>query len=565
MSNFSYPLFLELNRHGRFIIILDGFDEMKHAMSFQHFRVMMNEFKGLIVKNSKVLILGRPSIFTSEDEQQSVLSGTRKLGDKEIRSVELAKYDQIDVANFDNDQLSKFVGKYLDHLFEEKREEISDDIDDEFVARRKLEIVNQPDTDLIAKPVHARMLCTIAISTTDDLSSINRFALYNTFLEMFYEREMEKKSRQDINSSIRVDFIESLSWSLWKKRGANGFTYEDIESLAKPTVTEQAHYQDILRELVIGSVFERKAEGYYYFSHRSFQEYYVAEYLSKKKLFSSDEVRSLLESISSEIIQFIEESARAEQSTSNIFLALNLYTGDISVTLIEFLRLYFKNRSMKFIELSPWQAFIKAYSYDVTKSGATGEHLSLINEVKASIVLGYALNMGNATQVTAWTNFFVSTLVGECARLIDAADIHQNKLKTNVALTARQSFWIKIALESITPLITASNEVTKLRFDHLEFINSLLASLEGRVDPIGISYTALDGPIDVSIDLLDSNLLPYLTRDSDPKLHLELSSFKKKHRNFWRCKPTVAQFVHVETVKERREIIKLPAKRNRTT
>lgn len=34
VSGFTYPLFLEFNRLGRFLIILDGFDEMKHAMSF---------------------------------------------------------------------------------------------------------------------------------------------------------------------------------------------------------------------------------------------------------------------------------------------------------------------------------------------------------------------------------------------------------------------------------------------------------------------------------------------------------------------------------------------------
>lgn len=56
-------------------IVLDGFDEMKHAMSFSEFRAQVGQFNQLITPGAKVVLLGRPSAFTTDAEHHYVLKG----------------------------------------------------------------------------------------------------------------------------------------------------------------------------------------------------------------------------------------------------------------------------------------------------------------------------------------------------------------------------------------------------------------------------------------------------------------------------------------------------------
>ena len=73
VGNYHFDIFMELNRRGRFFIILDGFDEMKHTMSWNQFKYNFSQLNRLIVENSKILLLGRPSAFLSDAEHYFAL------------------------------------------------------------------------------------------------------------------------------------------------------------------------------------------------------------------------------------------------------------------------------------------------------------------------------------------------------------------------------------------------------------------------------------------------------------------------------------------------------------
>ena len=49
---------MKLNKLGCFVIILDGFDEMKHTLSWDEFRYNFKELNRLVNSNSKVIVLG---------------------------------------------------------------------------------------------------------------------------------------------------------------------------------------------------------------------------------------------------------------------------------------------------------------------------------------------------------------------------------------------------------------------------------------------------------------------------------------------------------------------------
>ncbi len=338
VSGFNYPLFMEFNRLGCFIILLDGFDEMKHAMDFSDFQKNIKEFNKLVEKESKVLLFGRPNAFMSDDEKNSVLHGYRKIDDKEIKYAGMVDYDEIKMAGFTISQISEFVKRFLAYEIE-KQKSISDrNLPDNLIEQRVNELSNPDLEELISRPVHAQMLSYIALSTEDPIVSYTRFGLYQHFIDTFFERESEKNARSKISKSKRKEFIRNVAWYFWINGGRNYFhTGEIPEKLYKNHVDDSIAGNDaILRELVIGNVIERKDGDRLFFAHRSFQEYLVSEYILFKDYIHSD-IPEIATAINTEISTFIEESRQLKKVSENILPTLCSFKGALHINLLELL------------------------------------------------------------------------------------------------------------------------------------------------------------------------------------------------------------------------------------
>jgi hypothetical protein len=86
VKNYNFSTFIELNRLGRFLIIFDGFDEMKQMLSWNDFKYNLRELNRLVCTNSKVIILGRPTAFLTDAEHNYALHGIKKAGSVGIKS-----------------------------------------------------------------------------------------------------------------------------------------------------------------------------------------------------------------------------------------------------------------------------------------------------------------------------------------------------------------------------------------------------------------------------------------------------------------------------------------------
>jgi len=100
VQGYSFPLFAHLNAIGRFVVLLDGFDEMKHMMTFADFTANFDELNKLAVQAAKVVILGRPTAFLSDNEKLSVLRGTRQIGRTRVRTPGAPRYVDIELQPF---------------------------------------------------------------------------------------------------------------------------------------------------------------------------------------------------------------------------------------------------------------------------------------------------------------------------------------------------------------------------------------------------------------------------------------------------------------------------------
>jgi len=84
VHGYNFNTFWNLHQAGRFVIILDGFDEMKHAMTKAEFSAIAKEIRKLIIPRSKVILLGRPDAIVSDEEHSVLVRGTKSISGLEI-------------------------------------------------------------------------------------------------------------------------------------------------------------------------------------------------------------------------------------------------------------------------------------------------------------------------------------------------------------------------------------------------------------------------------------------------------------------------------------------------
>lgn len=360
VQNYTFELFMELNRNGQFCILLDGFDEMKHAMTWDHFKHNVKQLNRLIEGDSKVVLLGRPSAFTSESEQALILRGVRPIDEKEVRAFEWNIYERIELNLFTEDAAFEFIGKYIKYLIVANDVGCNQDVDD-FVESRISEIKGLGFSDIILRPVQAKMLAEIASDPSHQLESYSRYGLYKHFMDCIIEREMLKQSRQLFSSETRRSFVRELAWWMWGSGTSTGLSLSEIPSwiIEKCKGNRVMDRDGALRDLVSGSVLETKIADKFYFPHRSYQEFLVSEYVVNLAPDAGviDKIRSV---INREILDFIKESGR-KSLPLYIHGLLPSYQGSLNLNLIELLAWACADKSQSEIEECSWHIIIRFY------------------------------------------------------------------------------------------------------------------------------------------------------------------------------------------------------------
>ncbi|MFT5537854.1 NACHT domain-containing protein [Parasphingorhabdus sp.] len=282
LPSFNFRSFMTLNRRGRLLVILDGFDEMKHAMSWSEFRNQIKDLSRFVSGNSKVLLLGRPTAFLSFEEHIHVLRGVKRVGNGWRKELDWPEFQEFELASFDEDEREAFVRAYLGMRLN------AQSTSEQQRSDRILEALTiiRLDDELFSKPVHLKILCDLACDLDVDLSSFaqnpSRWDLYEIFFDDLLERELEKDARVEISGNIRKTFLRELAFWLWiDKAGQVAFSASEIPQmiLDELGVTDQDVSEKILREMLVGAFLEKKAGDIFYFGHRSFAEFLVARRL----------------------------------------------------------------------------------------------------------------------------------------------------------------------------------------------------------------------------------------------------------------------------------------------
>ena len=287
---YSYTMFEWLNRLGLFVIIIDELDAVRH-------RGFWLELASLHDGKSKVLCLGRSPAQTQEE---SFVIGNAE----ELRS-EAMNYPIIWLDQFSKTDVVDLVRKHMagQHTSSGAALERYDAVLGEM--RGVL-----GEMELLRRPLFARVVADLLVNAHDPIESVTNYSLFDALLWIVLDRERVKYGAP--LSPVRTrDTLRSLAWQSWTRGKTIGL---GIDKLANDFVEKAAQHvggdTDSLPCIAGSALFRIVGDGLE-FAHRAFQEFLVAEHVTRyitSSSFDEDEFIAIVPFITEEIVGFIATS-----------------------------------------------------------------------------------------------------------------------------------------------------------------------------------------------------------------------------------------------------------------
>lgn len=317
VEGYNFQTLMHLNASGRLLIVLDGFDEMKHAMTETDFRSNFREFNRLRTPNAKVLLLGRPSALTS-DSSDLLIQGLNKFAGQTYQDSEFPRWEEHLLSFFNRDEGRDFLTKFLRHS---QRDNIAFNVD-----ARVDEVMSDIHGEILQRPVQARIVGQLAASPTYSFKNINTFELYDDFVIKMLEREQEKVARKKIPVEDRRRFLNELAWWAWTRDNAVQGIFRKDE--VPQVIFDQFSNGDAIdqrskrSEYLVSSMTEQKDADVLYFAHRSFQEFLVASWIANLSQIDQAVTVKISRSANYEILDFLF-AARNKDYLFQLYSTLN--------------------------------------------------------------------------------------------------------------------------------------------------------------------------------------------------------------------------------------------------
>ncbi|MDH4983973.1 hypothetical protein QEZ47_00050 [Aminobacter anthyllidis] len=330
VGNFSYNLFLRMVHEGLFVLILDGFDEMRHAMTAEEFAYTFEQMSPLFAGHSKTIVLGRPDSFFSDDEEEQILSSLFS----EIDSPE-SDVTKIEVSPLRRDQIESYLAKFAGGARPTARPGKP--------GKTDAFEYDEDEIDILSRPVQLQMFTKIVRQNMMKMDGkITRHRLYSHFIYEFIKREQAKNARKvEIgeatlgHSDPRSIFMQNVAWWVLVDKRENRFSASEIpHDLVPPSLVTEGKTTGSLREALVGSVIERisrtteavgtKGGSVYYFPHKSYLEFLVAEYFCRER-FSREMFAKFFRNANREIISFLNDGPA--EAVKNVRQGLEFVRG----------------------------------------------------------------------------------------------------------------------------------------------------------------------------------------------------------------------------------------------
>ena len=297
-------LFWQQLKAGRFIIILDGFDEVSTQVTAQRRAQLFYDLCPLLTTRSPALMSCRPSYFVSRSEFAQLMhhleSNSQKLLGAERRAVEISdkmmrKYTEkpeyleltgVPTKNIDLDPLDN---NKIDTFLRNRETEFNTPWPE--VKRFLLSIYDLKD--LMSRPILLSMITDTVIEGKIDVrnasSIVGPSGLYETYTDLQFGRDTFKgEPRRFLTPDQRRYFSQATAIAMLED-GALSVSYgrildlidagiRDVRSTALP---RDANKEEIATDVSVCAFLIRTSDDRFRFAHKSFMEFFVAQFLKK--------------------------------------------------------------------------------------------------------------------------------------------------------------------------------------------------------------------------------------------------------------------------------------------
>ena len=257
----AFEVFQEMNRRGKLLLILDGFDEMARQVDYQTVVDNFWELANLVREKSKVILTSRTEYFRWAKESEKILGG-EEFGRHTIL-LSPPKFEVLYLEPFNNDQIRQIITLRIGSK------------DGASVAKRILEKPNL--AEMSRKPV----LIELLLAALDDVNTNvveNPAKVYLYATDKLLLRNIDTK-RTFTTTADKIYFLCELAWEMIKS-GELRIHYTTIPERIKTYFGRRIKDQHELDtwdfDLRNQTLLHRNAAGYYEFAHKSLAEYFIA-------------------------------------------------------------------------------------------------------------------------------------------------------------------------------------------------------------------------------------------------------------------------------------------------
>ena len=270
----GFDAFQELNRQGKLLLILDGFDEMAQKVDRS---VMVNNFwelAKLVGENSKVILSCRTEHFRYSQEAADILSG----GNYGKKTIMLPyKFDVIYISSLNRPKIESAMYKRFIKIAGEKRTQ----------SMIKFILNNKNLSEMAKKPVFIELIIAAITELNEPGDIINKkklkYGLRNPAEVYFYatnhlilrniERGAFTSTRDKLLflAELAYEMLRTNQWNLHYK-----LFPEKVMHYFKDKISGQMDLDYWESDLRSQSFLRRDSDGYYEFDHRSLAEFFIS-------------------------------------------------------------------------------------------------------------------------------------------------------------------------------------------------------------------------------------------------------------------------------------------------
>ncbi|HTU46422.1 MAG TPA: pentapeptide repeat-containing protein [Bryobacteraceae bacterium] len=257
----AFQVFEEMNRRGKLLLLLDGFDEMARQVDYQTVIDNFWQLAELVDESSKVILTSRTEYFRWARESQKILGG-EEYGRRTI-VLQPPKFEVLHLDAFTDPQIRDVIVR---RVGQERGPELAD------------KILKTPNlAEMARKPILVELLLAaleeVSADVLDNPAQVYLFATNRLLL-----RNIDTQ-RTFTTTADKLFFLCELAWEMIKT-GELRIHYaaipERIKSYFGDRIKDQHELDTWDFDLRNQTLLRRDAAGYYEFAHKSLAEYFVA-------------------------------------------------------------------------------------------------------------------------------------------------------------------------------------------------------------------------------------------------------------------------------------------------